>query len=167
MTDPQFTHNENLEAMLGRDIYSISDKDAAEEILYAPDSHGDYKGLKKGLDELRNRNQGKRTYVVLSDISEYKERLDLYQEFGVMDNVSLEISLVASQLGNDEEKDLYGYMKTIELSGGIDNYLSMVSQRQGISLDNQMQKENHEKAVRRYEELGLERQNRRNKKNKI
>ena len=156
MTDPQFTHNENLEARLGRDMYSISDTEAAEEILYAPDFHGDYKGLKEGLNELRDRNKGKRVYVALSDVSEYKERLELYKKFGVMDDASLEISLIATQLDSDEERDLYGYMKTIEHNGGIDNYLSMISQRQGISLDAQLQKENHKKAVERYEELGLE-----------
>ena len=156
MTNPQFTHNENLEAMLKRDMYSISDTEAAEEILYAPDFHGDYKGLKQGLNELRDRNEGKRVYLALSDISEYKERLELYKKFGVMDDTSLEINLISSQLDNDEERDIYGYMKTIEHYGGIDNYLSMISQRQGISLDAKLQKENHEKAVRRYKELGLE-----------
>ena len=157
MANPQITHNEDLETrLLGRHMYSITDTQAAEEILYMPDYHGDTQGFKKGLDELRNRNRGKRVYVVLSDISEYKERLELYQKFGVMDDTSLEINLIASQLDNDEEKNLYGYMKTIELSGGIDNYLSMISQRQDISLDLQLQKENHKKAVERYEELELE-----------
>lgn len=145
-----------LEGVL-ENTYKLIDKNAYNVVGFIPDAHRAVDAIEELGYRLSTQAKGKDVYVVLQDIDEKKDRLELFQKAGYQDPQSAVINYTSNKLETDREKELFQYLTTIDMNGGVENYLQMLTQHYGLDKTQQQQFWNqYKQATQQAKELNLE-----------
>lgn len=133
--------------------------DYAPAMVMLNDTHADLDIIQKSIDELQ-KYEGKKI-ISLSDYFDHHNRKEVFARYGIKDEQALYLGLVRDKLSDDEQKNVFDYVTTIQSMGGIKNYLNRALQSGQISQEHAQdfikeQMYSYSQAEKKFKELNLE-----------
>ena len=123
----------------------IRDPNAANEVFYMPDYHGNLEGLITGVTKLGSRHKGKTNYVILGDIM---DRKDIMQDAANDPDIRFSDQVVNKHLSgkvSNDELNAYQFYNGIEANGGVENYIAVLTEN-GMQFDENQLRSDYNKA---------------------